>query len=323
MFSYRHAFHAGNHADVLKHAVLVQILGYYGRKETPYWVVDTHAGAGLYALDGEWAEHSGEAATGIGKILHQANPPKLIERYLQAVRAFNPTTSGDTKPPRRHPDAPADETELPRRYPGSPALALHAMRGQDRLRLFELHPNEIHLLGTTLVRQLRPTPQQLEIAYEDGFAALPRLLPPPSRRAIIVMDPSYEDKQDYRRVPNALREGLKRFAQGCYLVWYPLVQRIQTHEMIRTLQRLPVRWLDASLTVCKPGEDGRGMHGSGVFIINPPWTLAAELREALPWLKAALGQDDRAHYSLAVSEAERLGSAPAASPRRPCGRSVR
>ncbi len=279
MFSYRHAFHAGNHADVLKHAILVQILDYFNRKDTPYWVIDTHAGAGLYALDGDWAGQSGEVAEGLDRLLGAPRPPALIERYLRAVQDFNPDGVANL-------------------YPGSPCLALRAMRPDDRLRLFELHPTEGQVLEDTLRRQMHASPRQVAVAREDGFAGLNRLLPPPPRRGLILIDPSYENKQDYRHVIQAVKDGLQRFAQGCFIVWYPLVQRIQAHEMARSLERLPVDWLNASLTVRKPSSDGLGMHGSGMFIVNPPWTLEEELREALPWLQAALAQDDQAKFSL-------------------------
>ncbi|HEX2517990.1 MAG TPA: 23S rRNA (adenine(2030)-N(6))-methyltransferase RlmJ [Castellaniella sp.] len=282
MFSYRHAFHAGNHADVLKHAILMQILDYYNRKDTPYWVVDTHAGGGLYALNGEWAGTTDEVGTGLDRLLGEASPPELIARYLQAIADFNPSGSVDV-------------------YPGSPCLALYAMRAQDRLRLFELHPTESQVLADTLAHQGRAAQRQIQIAQEDGFHGLLRLLPPPPRRGVILIDPSYEDKQDYRHVLQALREGLQRFPQGCYAIWYPQVQRLQAHEMVRSLERLPVQWLHASLTVCKPAAEGLGMHGSGMFIVNPPWTLRPELETALPWLAKRLGQDDHARFALTWS----------------------
>lgn len=291
MFSYRHAFHAGNHADVLKHAILVQILDYYGRKDTPYWVVDTHAGGGLYALNGEWAGTTDEVGTGLDRLLGEAEPPELIARYLRAIADFNPGGRVDV-------------------YPGSPCLALHAMRAQDRLRLFELHPTESQVLADTLSHQGRAARRQIQIAQEDGFHGLLRLLPPPPRRGVILIDPPYEDKQDYRHVLQALREGLDRFAQGCYAIWYPQVQRTQAHDMVRALERLPVQWLNASLTVCKPAADGLGMHGSGMFIVNPPWTLQSELEAALPWLTKKLGQDDHARFSLTWSKGPDARPAP-------------
>ncbi|MBB6083647.1 23S rRNA (adenine(2030)-N(6))-methyltransferase RlmJ [Castellaniella defragrans] len=295
MFSYRHAFHAGNHADVLKHAILVQILDYFNRKDAPYWVIDTHAGAGLYALDGEWAGQSGEVVDGLDRLLGAPRPPELVARYLRAVQDFNP-------------DGVAS------RYPGSPALALHALRPHDKLRLFELHPTEIEVLESTL-RQLDTSRRQVSIAREDGFGGLKRLLPPPTRRGIVLIDPSYEDKQDYRHTLQAVRDGLERFASGCFAVWYPLVQRVQAHEMARVLERLPVEWLHATLTVRKPSADGLGLHGSGMFVINPPWTLHEELRAALPWLEKTLAQDEHARHTLQNHAA--AGASPAGKPARP------
>lgn len=282
MFSYRHAFHAGNHADVLKHATLVAILDYFGRKDAPYWVIDTHAGAGLYALDGDWATHSGESDTGLARLLTADRAPELVARYLEVVRAFNPGGTITV-------------------YPGSPCLALHAMRAHDRLRLFELHPTESKVLERNIRNQGRSAQHQTLIWHGDGFRGLAGLLPPPTRRGIILVDPSYEDKQDYRHTLTTLREGLKRFASGCFMIWYPQVQRVQAHEMVRALERLQVDWLNASLTVCKPAADGLGLHGSGLFIVNPPWTLHAGLAAALPWLTRVLGQDGNARWSLTRS----------------------
>ncbi|HEX7387085.1 MAG TPA: 23S rRNA (adenine(2030)-N(6))-methyltransferase RlmJ [Castellaniella sp.] len=289
MFSYRHAFHAGNHADVLKHAILVQILDYFNRKEGAYWVIDTHAGGGLYALDGDWAGQSGEVKDGLDRLLAASEPPALISRYLQAVAAFNPDGQANI-------------------YPGSPCLALQSMRPQDHLRLFELHTTEIEVLQDTLAHLGKKATRHTQVAHEDGFHGLLRLLPPPPRRGIILIDPPYEDKQDYRHVLTAVREGLQRFAQGCFAIWYPQVQRVQAHEMARSLERLPVDWLHASLSVCKPSEDGLGMHGSGMFIVNPPWTLQAELEEALPWLAQVLAQDSGARFSLTRGTAAPQGS---------------
>lgn len=298
MFSYRHAFHAGNHADVLKHAILVQILDYLNHKDTPYWVIDTHAGAGLYALDGDWAGQSGEVTEGLDRVLGAAQPPALIERYVRAIQDFNPDGVANL-------------------YPGSPCLALHAMRPDDRLRLFELHPTEGQVLEDTLRQQMRASRRQVAVAFEDGFAGMKRLLPPPPRRGLVLIDPSYENKQDYRSVQQALRDGLQRFAQGCFVIWYPLVQRVQAHEMVRALERLPVDWLNASLTVCKPSSDGLGLHGSGMFIVNPPWTLETELRAALPWLQTVLAQDDQARFSLTRSAKTGQGQAGAAGAQAP------
>lgn len=286
MFSYRHAFHAANHADVLKHAILAQVLEYFGRKDAPYWVIDTHAGAGLYELDGDWASQSSEVVDGLDRLLGHTDTPPLVTRYLQCVQAFNPDG-------------------VARIYPGSPCLALHMMRATDRLRLFELHPTEAEVLQETIRRQGRQAQRQTQVAREDGFIGIRRLLPPPPRRGIVLIDPSYEDKNDYRKVLQAVRDGLQRFAQGCYVVWYPLVQRTQAHDLARALERLPVDWMHATLTVRKPPADGLGLHGSGVFLVNPPWTLYQELQAALPWLCGKMAQDGHARHTLTRGEAQK------------------
>lgn len=279
MFSYRHAFHAGNHADVLKHAIFVQILDYFNRKDTPYWVIDTHAGAGIYDLRSDWALKNGEFADGLDRLLAAQTMPAMIERYLQAVARYNP-------------DGVANY------YPGSPWLALQALRRGDRLRLFEMHPTENDVLQQNLRQQNRRALRQTTVYLEDGFNGLKSQLPPAPRRGIIIIDPSYENRHDYRNTLKALREGLKRFATGCFAIWYPLVQRPEAHELQRTFTRLDVASLNATLTVCKPADDGFGLHGSGMFVVNPPWTLYAELEATLPWLADTLRQDEHGAYTL-------------------------
>lgn len=282
MFSYRHAFHAGNHADVLKHAVLVHILDHFNLKDSPYWVIDTHAGAGIYDLTSEWAQQNGEFADGLDRILLAEDKPGLIERYLEEVQRFNP-------------DGVANY------YPGSPWLALAALRDKDRLRLFEMHPSEIEVLKHNLSQQDKRAVRQTMIYEADGFTQLKSLLPPPTRRAITLIDPSYEDKSDYRKLMLMLDDALKRFATGCYAVWYPLVQRREAMDMVRALERLKVQWTHASLKVRKPSKEGFGLHGSGMFVINPPYTLYDRLETALPWLTEKLAQDDMAACSLTRS----------------------
>ena len=280
MFSYRHAFHAGNHADVLKHAILVQALDYLNRKDNPYWVIDTHAGAGLYTLDSEWANKNAEFADGIARLWDRNDLPALLADYVAQIKRYNP--NGNL-----------------RRYPGSPWLTLDALRDRDRLRLFEMHPTESGILASNLEKLDRVALRQTTIYAADGFEGMKSLLPPPTRRGMILIDPSYEDKQDYRRTLNAVKEGLKRFATGTYAVWYPLVQRREANDMARQLENLPIKnWLHVSLTVKKPAADGFGLHGSGMFLINPPWTLHAALKETMPMLTDLLAQDDRATYTL-------------------------
>jgi 23S rRNA (adenine2030-N6)-methyltransferase len=283
MFSYRHAFHAGNHADVLKHVVLVQLLGHLAQKETPFWVIDTHAGAGIYSLEGDWAAKRSEFADGIGRLWERGDAPPAVADYLDVVRAANP------------------DGRL-RHYPGSPFIALGALRDRDRLRLFEMHANECDALAHN-VREAGRDAQRRAIVYaDDGFAGLKALLPPPPRRGLVLIDPSYEDKRDYARVGTTLRDALTRFPTGCYAVWYPQVQRREARELAYKLGRMPgVRWLHASLTVCEPSPDGLGLHGSGIFVVNPPWMLQAAMQASLPWLARVLAQDEGARYALTAS----------------------
>jgi 23S rRNA (adenine2030-N6)-methyltransferase len=272
MLSYRHVFHAGNHADVLKHATLLAVLDYLNRKDKPYWVIDTHAGAGGYRLDAGRAQSHAEHADGIGRLWAHGDLSPLLARYVAAVRIDNP--DGRLK-----------------RYPGSPLLALRAMRPADRLRLFELHPADVKLLAQAITGAAPDAQKRTAIRQEDGFAGLKALLPPPPRRGLVVIDPSYEDKRDYAQVVTALKEGLQRFPTGTYFVWYPLLQRNESIQLAGKLKKLAPDWLNATLTVQAPAANGLGMHGSGVFVINPPWTLAEELRATLPWLADTLALD--------------------------------
>jgi 23S rRNA (adenine2030-N6)-methyltransferase len=265
MLSYRHVFHAGNHADVLKHTVLLAVLEYFNQKDKSYWVIDTHAGAGGYRFDGGRSKTHAEFEEGIGRLWHRTDLPPLLANYVAAVRIDNP------------------DGQL-RRYPGSPLLALRLLRPQDRLRLFELHPADVRLLGDAITATVPDAQKRVAIRQEDGFDGLKVLLPPPPRRGLVVIDPAYEDKRDYARVVTALKDGLERFATGTFMIWYPLLKRNESIQLAGRLKKVAPDWLNVTLTVKAPGKDGIGMHGSGVFIVNPPWTLAATLRDTLPWL---------------------------------------
>lgn len=269
MLSYRHVFHAGNHADVLKHSVLLAVLDYFNQKDKPYWLIDTHAGAGGYRLDAGRATTHAEYADGIGRLWNRTDLPPLLARYVEAVRVDNP--DGRIK-----------------RYPGSPLLALRAMRPADKLRLFELHPADVKLLAQNITGAAPDAQKRVAIKQEDGFTGMKALLPPPSRRGLVLIDPAYEDKRDYLQVVTAIKEGLQRFATGTFMVWYPLLQKNESITLAGKLKKLAPEWLNATLTVQPPAADGMGMHGSGVFLINPPWTLTAALKDTLPWLAETL-----------------------------------
>src|SRR5450830_2122807 len=308
MFSYRHAFHAGNHADVLKHTVLIAILRHLLQKDTALTVFDTHAGAGLYRLDGEYAETSGEAANGFLKLLsYIETPPALakkpsaaaksiaeglapvIKDYLELVASFN--NKGSHKV-----------------YPGSPFIIQRLLGERDKLKLFEIHPTDTKTL-TSNIAQLEAG-RQVAVLREDGFEGIKKFLPPPTKRALVLCDPSYEIKSDYARVLSLMADSLKRFATGTYLIWYPIIPRPEAHELPRKLKTLAGKagkpWLNASLTVKsskltsdEAGEVIRpGLPASGMFIINPPHTLKASLQLALPQLAEILGQDQHASFSL-------------------------
>ncbi|SFZ77529.1 23S rRNA (adenine(2030)-N(6))-methyltransferase RlmJ [Chitinimonas taiwanensis] len=276
MLSYRHAFHAGNHADVLKHYVLASMLAYLNQKDKAYWYIDTHAGAGCYQLDSQYAAKNAEYATGIARLLGRQDLPPGLAEYVQLVRELNP--DGQLK-----------------LYPGSPWVALQMLRPADKLRLFELHPTDFPLLE----ENMREAGRQALAQKGDGFAGLKAMLPPPPRRALTLIDPPYEDKKDYQRVVVALEDALKRFPTGVYALWYPLLQRSEPRQMISQLKQLPVKsWLHVTLSVHQPREDGFGMHGSGLFILNPPWMLHDELKANLPYLRDVLGLDQGASYVL-------------------------
>ena len=276
MLAYRHAFHAGNHADVLKHLVLVQVLRHMNRKEKPYWVIDTHAGAGGYPLHEASAQKNAEYADGIERLWSRKDAPEAVQDYLAQIRAFN--TGGPLL-----------------YYPGSPGIAHQLMRPQDKLRLFELHPTDHRVLDATFGAQ-----PGVQVRCADGFVALKSLLPPQDRRAVVLLDPSYELKTDYAALRNTVSDALTRFAVGTYAVWYPVLQRRESHLLPQQLRRIAGQadWLDVRMQVREPDASGFGLLGSGMFLINPPWTLHATLREVLPWLTGVLGQFKGAHFAL-------------------------
>lgn len=276
MLSYRHAYHAGNHADVLKHLVLVAVGRHLGQKPAPFWIVDTHAGAGRYALESAHAQKLGEWRDGIGRLWSLPDLPALAADYVALVRGLNP------------------DGQL-RHYPGSPWLARQLLRDGDRLRLFELHSTDLRLLQECFAGGGRA----VTVTGGDGLAGLRAILPPPPRRGLVLVDPSYETRGDYAAVIRALQDALKRFATGTYAVWYPLLAKPEARQFPDRLKGLGVAdWLHATLEVKAPARDGIGMHGSGMFVINPPWTLEKTLHETLPVLADQLAQGDGARWGL-------------------------
>ena len=327
MFSYRHAFHAGNHADVLKHTTLIALMKYLTQKDTALTVIDTHAGAGLYRLDGDYTETSGEAQNGVFRLFSQ---PKQATAPIVTAHVATKSVA-PRKPPSRKPVvhealAPALQDYLDllhslnpqlaesgdpahlKIYPGSPFIEQQFLSGRDKLKLFELHPTDFKSL-TGNIAQLG-VGRQVSVAREDGFEVLKTFLPPPARRAMVLCDPSYEIKTDYARVAACMADAVKRFATGTYVVWYPVIPRPEAHDLPRKLKTMATKagrsWLNATLTVksskLTTDEEGEvvrpGLPASGMFVINPPHTLKADLQAALPQMVARLGQDRNAGFTL-------------------------
>ena len=280
MLAYRHAFHAGNHADVLKHIVLMLVLRHMNAKPKPYRLIDTHAGAGGYSLLGDHARKKREFDQGIGRLLDRDDLPTAVADYVSLVKQFN--GGGRIE-----------------QYPGSPAIGRMLLRSGDQHRLFEIHPTEHRILAAYLAQA-----KGVEVIDRDGFDGLKGQVPPSSRRAVVLMDPSYEGRADYGRVIAAMREAIHRFADGVYLVWYPQVNKLEAAQLPKRLIALaPKGWLHASLTVQRSNEPGFGLNGSGIVVINPPHTLREQLQAILPFLTQALGQYAQAHHHLEYHDA--------------------
>lgn len=274
MLSYRHIYHAGNHADILKHLVVSQVCQHLIKKEAPFFYLDTHAGIGLYELDSDQAQLNQEFDTGISRLLQQQDLPEPLEQLVDIVRDLNP--DGDL-----------------RYYPGSPMVVDHYTRQKDKLHLCELHPNDYPILAA-----LFPKKRKANVVKDDGFAAVKAMLPPPQKRGFVLMDPPYEVKNDYQKVVKALVEGHKRFAQGTYAIWYPVLNRRQADDLLNAVEATKIRnTLLLELNI-RGTETKRGMAGSGMIIVNPPWTLANEAETFLPYLRDALAEDRDAHFQL-------------------------
>ncbi|HAT24580.1 MAG: 23S rRNA (adenine(2030)-N(6))-methyltransferase RlmJ [Pantoea sp.] len=264
MLSYRHSFHAGNHADVLKHTVQSLIISALKEKEKPFLYLDSHAGAGRYLLSGEHAERTGEYLEGIARIWQQPDAPELLKPYFNAIRDLNPNGTL-------------------RYYPGSPLIARYLLRAEDKLQLTELHSSDYPLLRGEFLKDSRA-----RVERADGYQQLKAKLPPPTRRGLILIDPPYELKSDYQAVVKAIHEGHKRFATGIFALWYPVVLRQQIKHMLRDLEATGIRNILQIELAVRPDSDQRGMTASGMIVVNPPWKLAQQMNELLPWLHQKL-----------------------------------
>lgn len=281
MLSYRHGFHAGNFADVLKHSVLVHMLEYMVQKDKPLRIIDTHAGAGVYKLNGPQAQKNREFDNGISQLWSSEQTPAAIARLLAVVRTIN------------------DGKQL-QLYPGSPLIAQTLMRPIDRLFLHELHPADFQFL-----RDCMRDDKRVRVAHEDGFAGLQALLPPPDRRALVLLDPSYEVKSDYQLLIKQLLQAHKRFATGTFAIWYPVVLRQRINEMELALKKSGIKNIQLMEFGLQADNPEYGMTASGMIVVNPPWTLWGAMEETLPWLVEHLTENGGGFYRLEQLVAEK------------------
>ncbi|EPE74025.1 23S rRNA (adenine(2030)-N(6))-methyltransferase RlmJ [Pasteurella multocida] len=265
MLSYRHSFHAGNHADVLKHLVLMLIIENLQQKEKGFYYLDTHAGVGRYRLFSEEAEKTAEFEQGIARLWQRDDLPEEVARYIKLIKQVN--YGGKAL----------------RYYAGSPLIAAKMLRPQDRALLTELHPSDYPLLRNNFKEFDNVTTKR-----DNGFQQLKATLPPKERRGLVLIDPPYELKEDYDLVVNAIEEGYKRFATGIYAIWYPVVLRQQTKRILKGLEKTGIRKILQIELAVRPDSDQRGMKASGMIVINPPWTLTQQMQNILPYLTNVL-----------------------------------
>lgn len=264
--NYRHAFHAGNHADVLKHIVLLGLLESLKRKDTPFFALDTHAGRGQYLLQGENAEKTGEARGGIFRLMVLHGLPALAQRYLKRVQADNPVGALIN-------------------YPGSPLIIAQALRQQDRLAACELQPDEARALTTLFKHDGR-----VGVHTRDGYAAIKALIPPKEKRGLVLIDPPYEAQEaEFDAILNALKDALMRWPTGIYAVWYPIKQRKTLAKFFRQVAALPCKSSFIAELLIRPDDSPLRLNGSGMLVINPPYQLDTELTPVLPVLARLLG----------------------------------
>lgn len=265
MLSYRHSFHAGNHADVLKHIVLMLILENLKLKDKGFYYLDTHAGVGRYQLSSDEAEKTGEYKEGIGRLWERTDLPQEISHYVDLIKNLN------------------FGAKALRYYAGSPLIAAQLLRPQDRALLTELHPRDFPLLRNNFKEF-----KNVSVKCDNGFQQLKATLPPKERRGLVLIDPPYELKEDYDLVVKAAEEGYKRFATGTYAIWYPVVLRQQTKRIFKGLQASGIRKILKIELAVRPDSDQRGMTASGMAVINPPWTLENQMKAMLPYLVKTL-----------------------------------
>ncbi len=283
--NYRHIYHAGNFADVLKHIVLTLIVEHLKLKPAPFRVIDTHAGTGSYDLSSAEAQKTGEWRQGIGSLIESAPPPdiaELLAPYLQAVRREN------------------DGRDTVRRYPGSPQIARSMLRANDRLVVNELHPEDSAKLSSLFAGD-----PQTKVLSLDGWDAVRALLPPTERRGVTLIDPPFEQPGEFSRLAQALRDAHKRFATGTVVLWYPIKDEHAVQAFEADVQGVELSKLLSVVLRVREAQETSGLLGSGLVISNPPFTLLDTLEALLPFLEQTLGQGQGARASLGWLKRER------------------
>ncbi|MDP3979118.1 MAG: 23S rRNA (adenine(2030)-N(6))-methyltransferase RlmJ [Pseudomonas sp.] len=264
--NYRHAFHAGNHADVLKHYILSRLIALLSRKEAPFAYLDSHAGVGLYDLQGDQASRTGEWLQGIARLWQAEDVPDQLVDYLEVIRAMNPGG-------------------VLRHYPGSPELARLLTREQDRLHLNEKHPEDGRLLKENMHGDRR-----VAVHLGEGWHVPRALLPTREKRALLLIDPPFEQADEQERCVQALNEAIGRMRQAVVAIWYPIKELGQLRRFYRDLEKSNAPKLLRIELYVHPADDAQRLNGSGLVISNPPWGLEEELKQVLPWLTTLLGQ---------------------------------
>ena len=280
--NYRHVYHAGNFADVLKHIVLCRVVAHLQAKEGALFLLDSHAGIGRYDLAGDEALKTGEAAGGIRRLLAEPDLPAMLADYLAAIDALNPGPAAQAA-------SSSDERPLAERlrwYPGSPRFLRSMMRPGDRLAACELHPADAETLAAEFFRD-----RQVKTHQMDGYLAVKAMLPPPERRGFIVVDPPFERRDEFEMMSKGLVAAYRRFATGVYALWYPVKGRRPVDAFHADLAASGTRRILVAELMIRPGDDPERFNGCGLVLVNPPWKLDAELRELLPFLARLLRAD--------------------------------
>lgn len=267
--NYRHVYHAGSFTDVVKHVILTALISSLERKDSPFCYIDTHAGTGYYDLFSDFAEKSKEYVGGIEKVIQQENAPPIVKRYLNCVHQINNKLTESKYSSLRY-------------YPGSPMIARQLMRPSDRIIACELQPQEYQALRNTFSGD-----KQVAVHHLDGFLGLKAFLPPPERRGLVLIDPPYEDPEEFTRIAHSLPISLKRWETGIYAIWYPIKEKTQVDRFYRAIKQTikqPILAIELTIYPDLPSH----LNGCGLVVINPPWQFDESVQEILPWLWKAL-----------------------------------